>query len=71
MELIRRPSVTPEDADCQAVIAERLRALGFTVTALPFGEVRNLWAAAQRGSISTACGKQESGQERGLREPWI
>ena len=44
MELIRRPSVTPEDADCQAVIAERLRALGFTVTALPFGEVRNLWA---------------------------
>ena len=44
MDLIRRPSVTPEDADCQALIAARLQALGFDVVALPFGEVRNLWA---------------------------
>lgn len=44
MELIRRPSVTPEDAGCQDLIARRLAAMGFTVTALHFGEVRNLWA---------------------------
>ena len=44
MELIRRPSVTPEDAGCQELIATRLSAIGFSATALRFGEVRNLWA---------------------------
>jgi succinyl-diaminopimelate desuccinylase len=43
-ELIRRASVTPVDAGCQALMMERLRALGFTCTALPFGEVSNFWA---------------------------
>jgi succinyl-diaminopimelate desuccinylase len=43
-ELIRRSSVTPEDAGCQALMIERLRALGFTCTELPYGEVSNFWA---------------------------
>ena len=43
-ELIARPSVTPEDAGCQALLAERLTALGFECSALPFGDVENLWA---------------------------
>ncbi len=43
-DLIRRPSVTPEDAGCQALLAERLRPLGFHLENLPFGEVNNLWA---------------------------
>ena len=43
-ELVRRPSVTPEDAGCQALIAERLAPLGFRIEPLPFGEVTNLWA---------------------------
>jgi succinyl-diaminopimelate desuccinylase len=43
-ELIRRPSVTPEDAGCQALIAERLAPLGFRIEPMPFGEVTNLWA---------------------------
>jgi len=43
-ELIRRPSVTPDDAGCQAILAERLAAAGFQVEHLPFGEVSNLWA---------------------------
>lgn len=47
-ELVRRPSVTPEDQGCQTVIAERLAAIGFTVEPMPFGEVSNLWA--RRGS---------------------
>jgi succinyl-diaminopimelate desuccinylase len=47
-ELIRRPSVTPEDAGCQELLAQRLEAIGFTCTEMPFGEVSNLWA--ERGS---------------------
>jgi succinyl-diaminopimelate desuccinylase len=43
-ELIRRPSVTPADAGCQALMMERLEALGFRTTALRFGEVDNFWA---------------------------
>lgn len=43
-ELVRRPSVTPDDAGCQALIATRLAALGFRTESLPFGEVSNLWA---------------------------
>ena len=30
-DLIRRPSITPEDAGCQQLIGERLQAAGFTV----------------------------------------
>ena len=43
-ELIRRPSVTPEDAGCQQLIAERLARLGFRIEHLRFGDVDNLWA---------------------------
>ena len=43
-ELIRRPSITPDDAGCQALLAEHLRPLGFRIRPLPFGEVSNLWA---------------------------
>jgi len=42
--LIARPSVTPDDAGCQALLAERLGALGFTCRDMPFAEVSNLWA---------------------------
>ncbi len=47
--LIRRPSVTPEDAGCQQLLAERLRALGFHCEHLRFGEVDNLWAERGEG----------------------
>jgi succinyl-diaminopimelate desuccinylase len=47
-ELVRRPSITPEDADCQVLMAERLGPLGFSIEHLRFGEVDNLWA--RRGS---------------------
>ncbi len=42
--LIGRPSVTPDDAGCQDLLAERLQAAGFRVERLQFGEVSNLWA---------------------------
>lgn len=44
MELISRPSVTPNDAGCQDVLEARLAALGFHAEFLHFGDVRNLWA---------------------------
>jgi succinyl-diaminopimelate desuccinylase len=43
-ELISRASVTPDDAGCQELLAERLRPAGFTIESMPFGEVSNLWA---------------------------
>lgn len=43
-ELIARRSVTPDDAGCQALIAERLQRAGFRCEHLRFGEVDNLWA---------------------------
>jgi len=47
-QLIARRSVTPDDAGCQGLIAERLAPLGFACTSLPFGpdsaRVSNLWA---------------------------
>lgn len=43
-ELIRRASVTPDDAGCQAWLIEKLEALGFVCESMRFGEVDNLWA---------------------------
>jgi succinyl-diaminopimelate desuccinylase len=46
--LIARPSVTPDDAGCQALITARLAPLGFACETLAFGPeggmVSNLWA---------------------------
>lgn len=56
--LIARPSVTPDDAGCQALIASRLKVLGFELHALPFGpeaaRVDNLWAV-HRGTRPGPC----------------
>lgn len=49
-ELIRRRSVTPDDAGCQALIAERLQHAGFDCEQLRYGEVDNLWATHGSGS---------------------
>jgi succinyl-diaminopimelate desuccinylase len=49
-ELIRRKSITPDDAGCQQVLVERLTALGFVCEVFRYGEVTNLWA--RRGSES-------------------
>ena len=43
-DLIARPSVTPEDAGCQALIAARLATAGFSNEHLRLGEVDNLFA---------------------------
>lgn len=43
-ELISRPSVTPEDAGCQALMKERLAKLGFTNETMIFHDTTNLWS---------------------------
>jgi len=43
-DLMARRSVTPADEGCQAVMIERLRALGFEIEPLRFGAVENFWA---------------------------
>ncbi len=43
-ELIARPSVTPDDAGCQSLLAARLARAGFHCQSLRHGEVDNLWA---------------------------
>src|SRR5690625_6141762 len=48
-ELISRPSVTPDDAGCQPLIAARLERAGFTCEHLRYGRVDNLWATHGEG----------------------
>lgn len=50
MDLIRRPSITPKDAECQQLIAERLAPYGFVAEHMRFEEVDNLWL--RRGTQS-------------------
>ena len=43
-ELIRRESVTPDDAGCQELITGLLEPAGFRCEIMRFGDVDNLWA---------------------------
>nr|WP_314488709.1 succinyl-diaminopimelate desuccinylase [uncultured Pseudomonas sp.] len=43
-DLIRRPSVTPVDADCQAQMMHRLGAVGFALEPMRIEDVDNFWA---------------------------
>ncbi|KAB2115159.1 succinyl-diaminopimelate desuccinylase [Vibrio alginolyticus] len=47
-DLISRQSVTPEDAGCQGLMIERLKALGFEIEVMVFEDTTNFWA--RRGS---------------------
>jgi succinyl-diaminopimelate desuccinylase len=48
--LIQRESVTPEDAGCQALMNERLAAIGFNIESLFFTDTLNTWA--RKGTAS-------------------
>jgi succinyl-diaminopimelate desuccinylase len=49
-ELLRRPSVTPDDQGCQTLLAARLERLGFEIEHLPSRGVDNLWAWRGHGT---------------------
>jgi succinyl-diaminopimelate desuccinylase len=69
-ELIARPSVTPDDAGCQALIAARLQAAGFAIEHLHFGEVDNLWATHGSGGPVLALLGHTDVVPPGPREAW-
>jgi succinyl-diaminopimelate desuccinylase len=48
IDLIKRESVTPKDAGCQDVLADRLTPLGFKEERLDFNDTQNIWL--RRGS---------------------
>lgn len=48
--LIERPSVTPDDSGCQALLMEHLGAIGFKAKTIEAGGVTNLWA--RRGATA-------------------
>lgn len=47
-QLIERPSVTPLDAGCQALMIDRLETLGFAVERMRVEDVDNFWATHGR-----------------------
>jgi succinyl-diaminopimelate desuccinylase len=49
-ELMLRASITPDDAGCQVLLADRLARAGFSCEALRFGDVDNLWATHGTGA---------------------
>ena len=69
-ELIARPSVTPDDAGCQALVSGRLHRAGFACEHLRFGEVDNLWAThGDGGPVLVLLGHTDV-VPTGPREAW-
>ena len=50
LQLLRQPSVTPVDHNCQNIMADRLSKIGFNIENMRFEDVDNLWA--RRGTES-------------------
>lgn len=69
-ELLTRPSVTPDDAGCQQLIAERLQRAGFRCESLRFGEVDNLWATHGEGAPTLVLLGHTDVVPPGPREAW-
>ena len=70
-ELIRRPSITPDDAGCQALIAARLQAAGFTIRPLRLGDTDNLWATHGSGAPLVAFAGHTDVVPPGDEASWI
>lgn len=68
--LIRCPSVTPNDAGCQAIVGDFLRSKGFAVDTLQFGETTNLWATHGDGGPVVCLAGHTDVVPPGPREAW-
>ncbi|WP_271461314.1 succinyl-diaminopimelate desuccinylase [Pantoea leporis] len=55
-QLIRRPSLSPDDAGCQALLITRLEAIGFTVEPMHIGDTLNFWATRGQGETLAFAG---------------
>ena len=55
--LISKPSITPDDLGCQAIMIDRLKKIGFEIHPLKFGDVDNFWAVhGDSGSLFAFAG---------------
>ncbi|KAJ9432253.1 succinyl-diaminopimelate desuccinylase [Pantoea sp. YR343] len=55
-QLIRRPSLSPDDAGCQTLLIARLEAIGFTVEPMHIGDTLNFWATRGQGETLAFAG---------------
>ncbi|MDE1189004.1 MAG: succinyl-diaminopimelate desuccinylase [Pantoea sp.] len=55
-QLIRRPSLSPDDAGCQALLIARLEAIGFTVEPMHIEDTLNFWATRGQGETLAFAG---------------
>ncbi|MGH8397584.1 MAG: succinyl-diaminopimelate desuccinylase [Gammaproteobacteria bacterium] len=68
--LVSCPSLTPDDAGCQQVLAARLAKLGFRIEHLRFGQVDNLWARHGSGSPLLVFAGHTDVVPTGPKEQW-
>ncbi len=55
-QLIKRPSLSPNDEGCQQLMIDRLQAIGFTVEAMNFEDTQNFWAWRGEGQTLAFAG---------------
>lgn len=55
-QLIRRPSLSPDDAGCQALLIARLEAIGFRVEVMQIDDTLNFWATRGQGETLAFAG---------------
>ncbi|MGC6387660.1 succinyl-diaminopimelate desuccinylase [Ewingella sp. S1.OA.A_B6] len=55
-QLIRRPSLSPNDAGCQEILIARLKAIGFHIEPMNFGDTLNFWATRGEGKTLAFAG---------------
>ncbi|EJL93988.1 succinyl-diaminopimelate desuccinylase [Pantoea sp. GM01] len=55
-QLIRRPSLSPDDAGCQTLLIARLEAIGFNVEPMHIGDTLNFWATRGQGETLAFAG---------------
>jgi len=55
-QLIRRPSLSPDDAGCQALLIARLEAIGFKIETMNIADTLNFWATRGEGETLAFAG---------------
>lgn len=69
-DLLRRPSVSPEDHGCLDVIGQRLEQAGFHTERMDFGPVANLWARRGNAGPVVCFAGHTDVVPTGPREEW-
>ncbi|PVZ83886.1 succinyl-diaminopimelate desuccinylase [Serratia sp. S1B] len=55
-QLIKRRSLSPHDEGCQEIMISRLKAIGFTIEPMNFGDTQNFWAWRGQGTTLAFAG---------------